>query len=74
MGVLALNYFNVMISGEQLHAAGYSFDPELQNWTAGTESISTKDKINFKIEKIHECDGTVSLEGVNPSLSLLVEA
>jgi hypothetical protein len=63
-----------MISGDQLRAAGYSFDPDLQNWSSGAETISTQDKINFKVEKIHECDGTVSLEGVNPSLSLLVEA
>jgi hypothetical protein len=74
LGVLVFNYFNAMISGDQLRAAGYSFDPELQNWTAGTESISTQGKINFTVEKIHECEGTVSLEGVNPSLSLLVEA
>eukprot|EP00980_Cylindrotheca_fusiformis_P029540 scaffold23502_cov113-Cylindrotheca_fusiformis.AAC.2 len=74
LGVLALNYFNVVISGDQLRASGYSFDPELQNWTAGTESISTQAKLKFKVEKIHECDGTVSLEGCKPSLSLLVEA
>lgn len=68
------NYFNAMISGDQLRAAGFTFDADLQNWSSGAGTISTEDKINFVVEKVHECDGTVSLEGAKPSLSLLVEA
>lgn len=76
VGMLVFNYFNAMVSADQLRACGYTFDADLQNWVAegGAETISIKDKINFVIEKVHECEGTVSLEGVKPSLSLLVEA
>lgn len=73
LGVLVFNYFNAIVSGDHLRAAGLSFDPDLQNWTSGTQTISIQDKIHFTVEKVHECDGTVSLEGKNPSLSLLVE-
>ena len=75
LGILVFNYFNAMVSADELHAAGYTFDPDLQNWASerGSQTISIKDKIKFLVEKVHECDGTVSLEGVKPSLSLLVE-
>jgi hypothetical protein len=72
---LVFNYFNAMVSADQLHASGYSFDPDLQNWATeeGAQTISIEGKINFEVAKVHECEGTVSLEGVTPSLSLLVE-
>jgi hypothetical protein len=75
LGILVFNYFNAMVSADQLRASGYSFDPDLQNWVSegGAQTLSTEDKINFVVEKVHECEGTVSLEGVSPSLSLLVE-
>jgi hypothetical protein len=64
-----------MVSADQLHAAGYTFDRSCQNWVAADKSqtISTTEKIHFVVEKIHECEGTVSLEGTKPLLSLLVE-
>ena len=74
MSLLVFNYFNAMISGDELRAAGYSFDEELHNWTSSKESIAPKDKVKFNVEKIHELEGTVSMEGKNPALSLLVEA
>ena len=75
MGILVLNYFNAMVTADQLRGAGYTFDPDLQNWVSesGVQTISVDSKITFKVDKIHECEGTVSLEGINPSLSLLVE-
>lgn len=74
--MLILNYFNAMVSAEQLRGAGYSFDADLQKWVSesGGQTISVDSTITFEVEKIHECDGTLSLEGVKPSLSLLVEA
>ena len=74
--MLVLNYFNAMVSAEQLRGAGYSFDADLQKWVSesGGQTISVNSRITFDVEKIHECDGTMSLEGVKPSLSLLVEA
>ena len=76
LGMLVLNYFNAMVSAEQLRGAGYNFDADLQKWVSDTggQSIAVNSKITFDVDKIHECDGTMSLEGVKPSLSLLVEA
>ena len=75
-GILVHNYFNGMISSNHLRACGYTFDPDLRNWTvAGGKSnaISNDDMICFEVEKIHECEGALSLEGINPSLNLLVD-
>ncbi|KAG7367780.1 hypothetical protein IV203_030523 [Nitzschia inconspicua] len=38
------------------------------------QCISKGDKIKFVVSKIHECDGTLSLEGKSPVSSLLVES
>ena len=74
--MLVLNYFNAMVSAEQLRGAGYTFDADLQKWVSesGAETISVDSRIAFEVGKVHECDGTMSLEGVKPSLRLLVEA
>ena len=97
IGILVHNYFNGMISSNHLRERGYTYDPELQNWTlqsslsdgngrrkhstsssnsnatSNANSISNDDTICFQVEKIHECDGALSLEGINPSLNLLVD-
>ena len=84
-----------MISSNHLRERGYTYDPDLQNWTLlsdnggdgngrrkkpnttsnsnAANSISNDDTICFQVEKIHECDGALSLEGINPSLNLLVD-
>lgn len=65
-----------MVSSDELRGAGYTYDADLQKWVAedGGQAIAADSRITFTLEKIHECDGTLSLEGVKPSLSLLVEA
>ena len=75
LGMLVLSYFNAMVGAEELRGAGYTFDSDLQKWVAedGGQTIETNSQITFNVEKVHECDGTLSLEGVKPSLSLLVE-
>lgn len=75
IGILVNSYFNAMVSADHLRAAGYSFDPDLQIWASegGSQTISNQDKIHFEVDEVHEVEGAVSLEGVKPSLSLLVE-
>ena len=73
VGILVFDYFNAMVSAETIREAGYAFDPDLQTWTKGGVSISSGVKINFVVTKIHECDGTISLEGSKPARSLLVD-
>jgi len=71
-----MNYFNAMVAAEHLVGAGYSFDAEVQKWVSedGGQTMSTNSRIIFEVQKVHECEGTMSLEGSKPSLSLLVEA
>lgn len=75
LGMLVLDYFNAMVSADELREAGYSFDAELQKWVfgSGAQAISVESRIEFEVEKIHECEGTLSLEGAKPSLVPLVE-
>jgi hypothetical protein len=62
-----------MVSAKTIREAGYQFDLDLQTWTKGGDSITSGVKINFVVTKIHECDGTISLEGDKPARSLLVD-
>mmetsp|Transcript_32076 Transcript_32076/g.75415 ORF Transcript_32076/g.75415 Transcript_32076/m.75415 type:complete len:271 (-) Transcript_32076:32-844(-) len=74
VGMLVFGYINAMVSAETIRQAGYTFDVELQTWTKGGDSIASGARINFVVTKIHECDGTLSLEGDKPARSLLVDA
>jgi hypothetical protein len=73
VGILVFGYINAMVSAETIRAAGYTFDEDLNTWTKGGDSITSGVKINFVVTKIHECDGTISLEGDKPARSLLVD-
>lgn len=76
VGLLVFDYINAMVSAETIQEVGYTFDPDLQTWTKeeGSLAIACGNKINFVVSKVHECDGTISLEGVKPARSLLVES
>ena len=71
-----LDYFNAMVSADELREAGYTFDSDLQKWVfgGGAQAVSVDSRIKFEVGKIHECEGTLSLEGVKPALIPLVEA
>jgi len=73
VGILIFDYINAMVSAETIREAGYKFDFDLQTWTMGGDSITSGVKINFVVTKIHECNGTISLEGAKPARSLLVD-
>jgi len=73
VGILVFGYINAMVSATTIREAGYEFDLDLQTWTKGGDSITSGVKINFVVTKVHECDGTISLEGDKPARSLLVD-
>mmetsp|Transcript_56730 Transcript_56730/g.61459 ORF Transcript_56730/g.61459 Transcript_56730/m.61459 type:complete len:252 (-) Transcript_56730:151-906(-) len=73
VGILIFDYINAMVSAETIREAGYKFDLDLQTWTMEGDSITSGVKINFVVTKIHECNGTISLEGAKPARSLLVD-
>lgn len=72
-----------MIPSVCLEAMNYSFDRNNQIWSLdehemggddnGILLINKRSKINFIVDKIHECAGTVSLEGSNPEYGGEVE-
>lgn len=70
VGMLVHSYFNAMVSSDHLHSAGYAFDPDAQQWQQenGDKVLGNDDKVDFVIEKFHECEGIVSMEGSHPSL------
>lgn len=69
LGILVLDYVNAMVPAEKLQKAGYNYDYELGEWALEDGSkVFVKDaQVNFVVEKIHECAGSISLEGGQPS-------
>ena len=62
-----------MVSADELRAAGFHFDTDEHVWNHQNVTISNESPVSFVVEKIHEVEGTVSLEGVQPKLNLLVD-
>ena len=65
------------ISTEKLHEQGFYYNHTTLEWTrsAGGETPSTSiyldDIVEFVVERIHECGGYISLDGIQPSVSTL---
>ena len=68
VGLLVHELFNAMISAESLRESGFSFDADLNEWsTVDTMTpIAIEDSIKFTVEKLHECNGLISLECKDP--------
>jgi hypothetical protein len=73
IGCLVHSYFNAMVSADELRAAGFQFDSDEHVWNKQNVTISNESHISFVVEKIHEVEGTVSVEGIQPKLNLLVD-
>jgi hypothetical protein len=69
VGMLVHSFFNAMVSSDHLHSAGYVYDQELQEWTQeeGSGVLGNEDRVEFIVQKIHECAGIISIEGSNPN-------
>jgi len=68
--MLVHSFFNAMVSSDHMQAAGYVFDDETQQWQHqnGNKVLGNQDEVNFVIDKLHECDGMISLEGSHPTV------
>lgn len=66
--MLVFDFFNSMVSSNQLEATGYTFDKTLQQWENGTTILGNEDNIEFTVAKLHECEGIISMEGSEPSI------
>ena len=72
VGMLVHSFFNAMVSSGHLHSAGYVFDRDLQQWMQekGPKVLGNDDRVDFMVEKIHECEGVISIEGSHPSVHM----
>jgi hypothetical protein len=74
VGLLVYELFNASVSAEALRLAGYTFDKEMNEWSQSAEGdggdciVAKGDKMSFRVEKLHESNGLISLEGSQPSV------
>lgn len=68
VGLLVHELFNAMISAESLRQNGFLFDADTSEWSKQDTMvpISIGDSIQFTVEKVHECNGLISLESKDP--------
>ncbi len=68
VGLLVHELFNASISAEHLRQSGFSFDADLNEWTKDDthNPICENDDIEVTVDKLHECNGLISLECKNP--------
>ena len=65
-----------MVSADNLREKGYFFDRDLNEWNMGRSAgsddnggaIAIGESLEFSVEKLHECNGIISLEGADPKL------
>lgn len=66
VGLLVYSFFNAIVSSDNLHLAGYLYDRDVDEWKheSGSKVIAANDKVEIVVEKIHECEGDISMEGI----------
>jgi len=63
-----------MVPSDYLRRAGYTFDRDLNEWNQVEDrhhdkignTLRVGDDLEFTVEKLHECNGVISLEGCEP--------
>lgn len=71
VSLLVHNFFNASITSDHLVAAGFSYDVDRGEWVHeddGSTAIAAEEAVDFTVEQIHECAGTISMEGKNPTV------
>ena len=68
VGLLVHELFNAMIPAESLRESGFSFDGDLNEWSKDDTMtpVVVDDEIKFTVDKLHECNGLISLECRDP--------
>lgn len=68
IGFLVFELFNAMVNSDSLTSSGFTFDTDLNQWVKDESgmSIVEGDVMQFTIEKLHECEGLISLECKDP--------
>ena len=71
VGLLVHNFFNASVTSDNLVTAGFSFDADRGEWVHeddGSTAIAADEAVDFTVEKVHECAGTISMEGTDPTV------
>jgi hypothetical protein len=70
LGILVFSFFNASVTADQLHRSGYSYNLHTRKWIhqSGDESTTfgIDSLISFKVERIHEVCGEISIDGKQP--------
>lgn len=70
IGLLVHELFNGMISAELLRRNGFIFDDETHEWRKHENSkdriIKIDDAMEFTVDRLHECNGLISLDCKDP--------
>jgi hypothetical protein len=76
VSLLVHNFFNASITSDHLVTTGFSYDVDRGEWVHeddGSTAIAAEEAVDFTVEQIHECAGTISMEGKNPTVMYGVE-
>ena len=71
VGILVHNFFNASITSDHLVSAGFSYDVDQGEWVHeddGSTAIAAEEAVEFTVKQLHECAGTISMEGANPTV------
>lgn len=70
VGLLVHELFNAMISAKLLRQNGFQFDDESHQWSkidnGADRVIEINDGMEFTVDRLHECNGMISLDCKNP--------
>ncbi|GKZ01102.1 hypothetical protein MPSEU_001061800 [Mayamaea pseudoterrestris] len=69
LSLVVYNYFNASVSADALREQGFTFDLEDEQWKTDDDeslALSVDDRIRFKVLKVHESAGIISIEGEHP--------
>jgi DNA-directed RNA polymerase subunit E'/Rpb7 len=69
LSLVVLNYFNASISADALHAQGFTYHADEEQWKDEecNVTLALDDKVEFQVVKVHESAGIISIEGAFPS-------
>lgn len=66
VGLLIYELFNGMISADVLRKNGFQFDDDTHEWKKMDKIISIEDGMECTVDKLHECNGLISLDCKDP--------
>lgn len=70
VGLLVCDYFNAMVPADALVEHGFRFDHDEYQWQWMSNDVTDQMRnllsLQFEVERVHECAGIISIQGINP--------